>query len=494
MASPPTASEKAMEIINAAMKNGFILRRDNKFLIVGPGGSGKSTLMARLLGLLVDGIRRSTNLATHPVRTISVSRISRKGRVWEVVDLDRLSDMVADASLNPIVMEAVVVDDTTTTHYSVAPEAKVSLKPKFVPTAPLKIRDTLKIRNTPSSSRMELVEPTSAPPSFQEEMGRRVDRSQGYQNVMVTDWIQLIDSGGQPQFHELASIFVKNLSGYISVFKLSEPLSHHGEVQFFINSKPINTPYESTYSNEGTIRCTMRAVQSQACKHKGRITKLAFVATHRDEDCSAEPLDVKNAKLHRILVEILPKNLREGVISRGGSLKQAIFPFNGKNPDETDKAVLEELRTTLMNNPTGEKRKLPLKYHGLEIALLKLMQRLDRQVLSREECLQIAIDIQFDEDSFEVALQFLSDLNIIYYNREVLPEVVFGSSQVILDKLSEIVISSLRLRENHCRGLDGKWRRLNSLVMYFFYLVILGACVDCFKYYFFFHADFVTRV
>ena len=450
-----------MGIINAAMKNGFTLRRDNKFLIVGPGGSGKSTLMARLLGLLVDGIRRSTNLATHPVRTISVSRISRRGRVWEVVDLDGLSDMVADASLNPMVMEAAVVDDTTTTHYSVVLKAKASLKPKIVPTAPLKIRDT------PSSSRMALVGPTSAPPSFKEEMGRRVDRSQGYQNVMVTDWIQLIDSGGQPQFHELASIFVKNLSGYISVFKLSEPLSHHGEVQFFINSKPINTPYASTYSNEGTIRCTMRAVQSQACKHKGRITKLAFVATHRDEDCSAEPLDVKNAKLHRILVEILPKNLREGVISRGGSLKQAIFPFNGKNPDETDKAVLEELRTTLMNNPTGEKRKLPLKYHGLEIALLKLMQRLDRQVLSRQECLQIAINIQFDEDSFEVALQFLSDLNIIYYNREVLPEVVFGSSQVILDKLSEIVISSLRLREDpnmKCRALDGKWRRLKFLV------------------------------
>ena len=456
------------------MKNGFILRRDNKFLIVGPGGSGKTTLMARLLGLLVDGIRRSTNLATHPVRTISVSRISKRGKMWEVVDLDRLSDMVADASLNPIVMEAVVtvVDGTTTTHYAM-PNTRISLKPKYSAPIPLKVRDT------PNLSRMELVKATSAPPSLQEEIGRRINRLQGYQNVMVTDWIQLIDSGGQPQFHELASIFVKNLSGYISVFKLSEPLCHHGEIQFFINNKPINTPYASTYSNEGTIRCTMRAVQSQGCKHNERITKLAFVATHRDEDCSAEPLDVKNKKLHRILVEILPKNLREGVISRGGSLKEAIFPFNGKDPDDTDEAVLEELRTTLMNNPTGKKRKLPLKYHGLEIALLKLMQRLDRQVLSREECLQIAIDIQFDEDSFEVALQFLSDLNIIYYNREVLPEVVFGSSQVILDKLSEIVISSLRLREDpkmKCRALDGKWRRLKSLVhvssVYFVFIQI----------------------
>ena len=437
--------------------------------------------------------------------------------MWEVVDLNRLSDMVADASLNPTIMEAVDIHDTTTTRFSVSPNAmvtqcsapnqpSVSGIPRGIPrmelakpaSAPSSFQEemghrvdklrgyqnavvtdwiqlsdsggqpqfhelaSISVKNLSGIPRMELVKPASAPSSFQEEMGRRVDKLQGYQNTMVTDWIQLIDSGGQPQFHELASIFVKNLSGYISVFKLSEPLSHHGEVQFFINSNPINTPYASTYSNEGTIRSTLRAVQFQACKHKGRIMKLAFVATHRDEDCSAELLHVKNDRLHRMLVELLPENVRKGVISRGGSLKQVIFPFNGKNPDVHDEAVLEGLRTTLMDNPTGDKKMLPLNFHGLEIALLKLMQKLDRQVLSRQECLHIAVEIQFDEESFEVALQFLNDLNIIYYNREVLRDVVFGSSQVILDKLSEMVISSLRLREDPtmiCRALDGKWRR-----------------------------------
>jgi hypothetical protein len=40
----------------------------------------------------------------------------------------------------------------------------------------------------------------------------------------------MLDSGGQPQFHEVASIVVPAVTGIISVFKLSEPLAVHGEV------------------------------------------------------------------------------------------------------------------------------------------------------------------------------------------------------------------------------------------------------------------------
>ena len=423
---------------------------------MGPGGSGKSTLMARLLGLPVDGLRCSTKLATHPIRTISVSRISIRGKVWERVDLKRLTEMLADASLNPTLIEVVEGDDDQ----SVTDDRQSDVSPISSRSAPTKLSPS---HEAEGHTTTKAEASTALPSSFKEDICRLIDKSHGYRNLMESNWIHLVDSGGQPQFHEVASIFVQNLSSYIAVLKLSEPLSHHGAVQFFVDGKPTNKPYASPYSNGGVIRCILHAVQSKASKHKGKkVLKLAFVATHRDEDCSAEPLDVKNKKIHRMLVELLPEEVRKSVISRGGSLKTVIFPLNGKNPDDDDEAMLEELRVALMDDPVAEAKQLPLKFYGLEIALLKLMEKLCRQVLSRQECLEVAVAIHFDEESFDVALQFLSDLNIVFYLKDELPNVVFGSSQVILDKLSELVVSSLRLREDpemKCKARDGKWRR-----------------------------------
>ena len=42
--------------------------------------------------------------------------------------------------------------------------------------------------------------------------------------------IRVLDSGGQPQFHEVVSIVLPAVTGIVSVFKLSESLDVHGEV------------------------------------------------------------------------------------------------------------------------------------------------------------------------------------------------------------------------------------------------------------------------
>ena len=42
--------------------------------------------------------------------------------------------------------------------------------------------------------------------------------------------IRLLDSGGQPQFHEVVSIVLPTVTGIVSVLKLSVRLDVHGEV------------------------------------------------------------------------------------------------------------------------------------------------------------------------------------------------------------------------------------------------------------------------
>ena len=94
------------QILQASLHEGFIPHKDDKFLIHGPGGVGKSSLISIFLGKQKDLTRDSTPLAMEPLhltpsRDISNTRLTGD---WERVDYGRLSCMIAHTS-NELYME-----------------------------------------------------------------------------------------------------------------------------------------------------------------------------------------------------------------------------------------------------------------------------------------------------------------------------------------------------------------------------------------------------
>ena len=85
------------------------------------------------------------------------------------------------------------------------------------------------------------------------------------------------------------------------------------------------------------------------------------------------------------------------------------------------------------------------------------MEELKRYALSRKECEFIDHKLGFDLPSLNGALTYLRELNIIAYY-DVLPNVIFGSSQVILDKITELVRYSLKLKKEQS-ALNGAQRK-----------------------------------
>ena len=85
------------------------------------------------------------------------------------------------------------------------------------------------------------------------------------------------------------------------------------------------------------------------------------------------------------------------------------------------------------------------------------MQKLGRQCLSRTECEFIGHKLEFDIPSLNAALEYLRELNILSFF-DVLPSVIFGSSQVILDKITELVAYHLELK-GHYGAMDGAQRK-----------------------------------
>ncbi len=81
--------------------------------------------------------------------------------------------------------------------------------------------------------------------------------------------------------------------------------------------------------------------------------------------------------------------------------------------------------------------------------LNKLSNHLNRKVLSALECFELAHQLlHIDEIEFKTCLKFFHSSHLLHYYPSVLPNIVFTSSQVLLDKLTELVKESYQLRDS----------------------------------------------
>ena len=497
----------ATRILKTALRDGYIPHKDDLFLIHGPGGVGKSSLISMFLGKQRDLARVSTAVAEEsvhlcPVRDVSTSTYTDQ---WEVVDIDRQSRMVAHTShhlLTKKVHKSISTGEGDEVEPSVQvkgrwagrknEEGEVSERSK--PESEDKgARGTIPYLDTPKSWKnvpyvmSKVMKKLSAmfKPSLTKSLGRDPDKIEGIfakiqeelQNS-IYGWrkeddlilyysIRLLDSGGQPQFHEVVSIVVPAVTGIVSVFKLSESLGVHGEVVFYKDGVQGNDPYKSYLTNEQVIRHDLLAIQSVA-SHSGieEIPSLAFVGTFLDKKdaCPEETPAQKDEKIQSMITEILPEQLQQSVISNSGSLRQVTFRVNTRTPSDEDYETAGRLKGALMSRSQVKSRNLPLKWCGFEVALRKMMDKLGRQILSLQECEFIGHKLRFDPPSLKACLLYLRQLHIISFY-DVLPNVVFGSCQVILDKITELVTLSLELKKkNHATfGVDRKFHQQGIL-------------------------------
>ena len=408
-----TCTDPTEQILQAALQEGYIPHRDDKFLIHGQGGVGKSSLIAMFLGTQRDLIRISTPVATTkplhlaPTQDVSISKFTAD---WQRVNYERLSHMIAP----------------------------LSGRLRFAISEVFKNFLTTSLGDDPCNIKELFHE-------FQQGLRGLILESTQLNELIMSYSIRLVDSAGQPQFHDIVSIFIPEPSGLVSVFKLNEYLDSYGEVAYYEDGTPTNDPYTSHYTNEQVIRHDLQIIQSEATRC-GIEPSLAFVGTFLDErDSCPETPDKKDERLHAIITEMLPKNMQERVITSGG-LKHVTFRVNAQIPGNQDFKKVDQLKESLMTKSQTKCRNLPLKWYSYDVALHMLMEELQRCALSRKECEFIGYKLGFDHASLNAALSYLHQLNIIAYY-DVLPNVILGSSQMILDKITELVCYSLKLKK-----------------------------------------------
>ena len=445
-------------MFDEAMTHGYVEARDIKALIFGAAGTGKTHTIALLMDEEPPMKRCSTPCATRPVR---VDKIEEQGGKWVRITRDQLSQTIADTST--------MLPRTPSTGSNSTSSVPSSSRHTSVRTSKLKTASkpkTASTENANAASTPREKVPSVSTSSAEDDLLRRIEMSpygRRAKKAFKRDRITLIDTGGQPQFHEVLPMFMRDTSASMFTMKLDDSLDDHPLIEFYDASGQLVGSCRSPFTNQQILMRCMRVIQSQASQsQEGLCPTPIFVGTHKDleQQCKSESREDKNRKI----LNMLPPAVENKAIYCDKWLKELIFAVNAKTPGQHEQNVAAELRRVIVERSHVKPKRIPLRWHALELALQKLMLELGRGVLSKAEGLAVARRFHFTEESFEEALRYLDNLNILFYYKDVLPNVIFCDPQVLLDKVTELVEHSYRLQTGACQYIaaEGELRKFRD--------------------------------
>ena len=426
-------SQQTEEIFTAAMKDGEVLLQNGSSFTLGAAGTGKTHFLHAFLKEKPPVVRQSTPCAKKSIRTVSQYKLGVSDKTADKPSFVRITDEQ--------------FSDMLSTSATLSQQAKVSQKQgnEATSTESDKIAPPPTKRRRIESSTISSKQVDSEESGFQRELRVRMNAGSNTLGKRLDNKIllDLKDSAGQSMFHEVLPMFVTNATcGFLTV-KLNESLDSHPEVEYFNEGVRLGKSFRSPFSHLQISSNCIKVVQS-TCE-KGKCPMLVFIGTHADleHECQGEKREDKNRKL----LSIIPPQMRDNVIRYSG--ESLIFPINALNPGDKDQAVLDRLRSILLNELQKiPPVRIPHRYFALEMALQRLAKK--KPILSREECFQEARNFHFTRESFSAALTYLKGVKLIMHFEVVLPEVVFIDVQALLNKITELVEHSLLIQSGSC--------------------------------------------
>ena len=439
------------------MKDGYIEASFMKTIFIGAGGAGKTHAVCLIRGADPPdpNCRQSTEVAQ---KAITLRVDVESDEKWEEINTEKRKKIIVDA------MCAVANTEQEEQVNKPDPIPKKRNKPsesvkesdslnQSSKRASHEATDTATSAKLASSSDQDHEDkaplPSSQPLETEKELIERIHeaiKSKVGGKILSMKWVYIVDTGGQPQFHELLSAFVKNAGVCAFVLKLSETLDHHPKVEYWHNGENIGKPFPHPLSNLGILELCVHTIQSLP-RDGSECPVLLVIGTHSDEQDKStdETLDDKNKKLQSILGKYCHHHITK-------NKECLIFDVNAKNPRDYDQRLAKLLRKKIseqMPDPVN----IPLRYYGLELELEHLanMKAEGRGILSMEECRKIGGRLKFDEKDLQVALNHLHKLNVLLYYPHILKEVLFCNPLVVLNIVTKMVRYNYYLK-HHSSG------------------------------------------
>ena len=199
------------------MKSGHVRSFNTVALLVGSAGSGKTCSKHVILNEQPPEVRVSTAIAERPVKVVKVLTIN--GLEWHRLTpmqqkeiLARIMASQGKAKVGLAIPQLPIeVDSPEPTNKPVSKSPPLESSSSFPETETTKT-STAESHNTTTAARQrsgeESLEVLMNSPTTDEDFVTLIDNSSGSERIMEVNLIHLVDSGGQPQFHEVLPAFL----------------------------------------------------------------------------------------------------------------------------------------------------------------------------------------------------------------------------------------------------------------------------------------------
>ena len=468
------------------MQRGHVRAWLSKLLMYGAAGSGKTSIKEMIVGNPPPAYRESTPLAMRPT---TVYRVSLEGKEFAklttleekkmflakamvnidpdlVVDLLKAQYVEASSSVSEPVSTDVAEPQVKSKEQSSAAQSTPPPPPTSALAQPARSDSLESLSSGEASDIDSKVDSILQSISTDQELVTMMDElSRNVSPRAAFRILQIIDSGGQPQFHEILPIFLRRLYFYVFVFRLCDDLSSRPQVEYYVDGKPVGQSFTSSQTIEQLLQHCARTMHSHRSSpgSEGECPQIMIIGTHLDQEKrSSETREQKNATILKLL---LP-TLREQIVYRDARKKDVIYAFNAKTPGGHEEVTIEQVREVLLDEGVIQPVNIPLKWFALEILLEEMAQALKQGVISRHVCFDAAVEkLHFEDDAaeFDAAIQYLDDLSVLFHYPHILPEVIFADPQVIIDKVTELVIASFQ--GCHVTGKGNNWRKFYEFAL-----------------------------
>ena len=457
---------ESKRLLNEAMKEGYVLLHIINVLLAGVAGSGKTSVIDLLMGKppKLESDRHSTPCMEKPIRVRPVTnvRFQNIGNEWKEVDRQKQIDLLANAIKHlPLGVQK-----------SLPNSLHKRLQVKSEGNGPSASESTNPSENEGIASFLGPKSPvdqaiTAVTELVTEALSKCLaitGESEIGQMSFDSKLMYVTDCGGQPQFQDVGSLFVRHTSAALLPSRLIDDLCSPTFDEYFKHGKRVGIPYPSHLTLGETLMSLLRSIRSHNVTGKNPL--LLFIGTFLDQLCDPGMLDKRN----EALLKLLPPNIHEDVVFSDLGMKKIIFPVNTLSRNKHALETAQAIRDAVEKAPSFD-IPVPIRWQLLDLALQALCSNLGRGVLALAECCALAQRIGFRSESVDAALDFFDEVCIAHYYPMVLPNTVFVNPQVPLDKVSELTEHAISLREaKEGRGdesstptpMTAKWKRFRD--------------------------------
>ena len=441
-----------MCIKDAVEKNEKISRKLAHGILVGPTGSGKSSLMDRLLGRPRKKFPHSTGVS-EPVVMVDIGIDNPSTfRSVTVMDHNTWTEVEYDVSLWRQMDEGVVTSPSDNTTTSPPPAKKMKIESETAP-------DAVPVSTSPQQSLPDTDEsgsnsPVSTTPATKLQVlptakivRRAIKKFGGYKKfrrfLKKSFSLYLRDTGGQVEFQEMIPLLVFGPSIVFFVFRLDLEFKKKFEVKYRKSADESLNCYISSITTEGAFLQCLATVDAKDMSGEAGVKThkpLVFVVgTHRDK--LGASADKKIVELNEHLSSLIKNSGFQHLVQYADRHKGHVM-FTVDNTSESDEDF--KLIRSKVSNMIRGREEFTIEYPIRYLLFCLELQNLNRSILSLYECKVMAAKYGIEEDQLVHLLQFLHlRIGVIrYFDKDGVRHIVIKEPQVLFNNVTDLIIKT----------------------------------------------------